>query len=80
MGGVQSPVLQAWLPTGSQAIDQSAHPPGASGVGTQSANLGAGNLASGEPWGSLSRIHSPGAAGGGAPEALAAVESSLTSC
>ena len=54
------------------------HPPEVSGVGPQSANLGVGNQASGEHWGCLSRIHSPGAEGGGAPE-VAAVESSLTS-
>ena len=32
VGGVQSPVLQAWLPAGSQAVDQGAYPPRASGV------------------------------------------------
>ena len=35
--------------------------------------------ASGESWGCLSRIPSPGAEGGGGPETAAAVESSLTS-
>ena len=54
------------------------HPPEVSGVGPQSANLSVCNQASGEHWGCLSRIHSPGAEGGGAPE-VAAVESSLTS-
>ena len=37
------------------------------------------NWASGESWGCLSCVHSPGAEGGGVPEAAAAVESSLTS-
>ena len=55
-------------------------PAGVSGVGPQSANLGAGNRASGECRGCLSRIHRPGAEGGGAPEAVAAAESSLTTC
>ena len=35
--------------------------------------------ASGERWGCLSRVRSPGAEEGGAPEAVAAAESSLTS-
>ena len=35
--------------------------------------------ASGESWGCSSCVHSPGAEGGGAPEARAAAESSLTS-
>ena len=35
--------------------------------------------ASGEHWGCLSPVHSPGAEGGGAPQATAAAESSLTS-
>ena len=56
-----------------------AHPPGVSGVGPHSANLGAHNRASGEHWSCLSRVHSPGAEGGEAPEATAAGESSLTS-
>ena len=51
-----------------------------SGVGPQSANLGVHNRASGEHWGCLSRVHSPGAEAGGVPEAAAAAESSLTSC
>ena len=54
-------------------------PTGVSVVGAQSANLGTSNQASGESWGCLSCIHSPGAEGGGVPEAAAAVESSLTS-
>ena len=54
-------------------------PAGVSGVGPQSANLGAGNWASGERTGCLSRVHHPGAEGGGAPEAAAAVQSSLIS-
>ena len=76
MGGVQSPVFQAWLPAGSQAIDwvahqsqalglcawaagsqvtdQSALPPGVSGVGAQSADRG---------------VHPPGVSGVGAQSA-----------
>ena len=54
-------------------------PAAVSGVGPQSANLGAGNRASGEHWDCLSRVHSPGAEGAGVPEAAAAAESSLTS-
>ena len=46
----------------------------------QSTNLGVRNQASGEPWGCLSCVHSPGAEGGGAKEATAAAESSLNSC
>ena len=45
-------------------------------MGPHSANLGAGNQASGERWGFLSGVHRPGAEGGGAPEAKAAAESS----
>ena len=56
-----------------------AHPPEVSGVGPQSANLRARNRASGECRGCLSCVHSPGAEGGGAPEAEAAAESFLTS-
>ena len=64
-------------PPGSQC----GQPAEVSGVGPQSADLGARNRASGERrWGCLSRIHSPGAEGGGAPVAVAAAESSLTSC
>ena len=55
------------------------HPPEVSGVGPHSANLGVVNQASGECWGCLSLIHSPGAEGGGAPETAAAAESSLIS-
>ena len=36
--------------------------------------------ASGERWGCFSGVHSPGAEGGGVPEAAAAAESSLSSC
>ena len=49
-------------------------PAGVSGVGPQSANLGAGNQASGERRGCLSQVHRPGAEGGGAPETAAAAE------
>ena len=55
-------------------------PAGVSIVGPRSADLGASNWASGEHRGCLSRIHRPGAEGGGAPEAAAAAESSLISC
>ena len=55
------------------------YPPEVSGIGPQSANLGVGNRASCESWGCLSRVHRPGAEGGGEPEAQAAAESSLTS-
>ena len=72
-----SAVLGLWV--GQLASVPDAHPPVVSGVGSQSAYLRARNQASGEHWGCLSRIHSPGAEGGGAPE-VAAVESSLTSC
>ena len=40
MGGVQSPVLQAWSRSGSQAIDWGVHLPKVSGVGSQAADLG----------------------------------------
>ena len=77
------PELRSWLVLGlcmgQLASAPSVHPPKVSGVGPQSANLGAHNQASGELWGCLSRIHSPGAEGGGAPEAVAAAENSLTS-
>ena len=72
--------LALGLCAGQPATDLDAHPPEVSGVGPQSANLGAGNRASGERWGCLSQVHSPGAEAGGAPEAAAAAESSLTSC
>ena len=55
------------------------HPPEVSGVGPQSANLGARNWASGECRGCLSCFHSPGAYVGRVPEAAAAAECSLTS-
>ena len=54
-------------------------PAGVSVVGPQSANLGARNQASGVCLGWLSRVHRTGVEGGGAPEALAAGESFLTS-
>ena len=54
-------------------------PTGVSVVGPQSANLGVRHLASGERWGWLSCVHRPGVERGGAPEASAVVESSLTS-
>ena len=53
-------------------------PAGVSVLGPQSANLGVRHQASGEHRGCLSRVHSPGAEEGGAPEATAAGESSLT--
>ena len=55
------------------------HPPEVSGVGPQAANLRARNRASGDQWGCLSSVHSPGAEGVQVPEAAAAVESSVTS-
>ena len=76
-GGQRSATLG--LSVGQLASVPSAHPPEVSGVGSQSANLGARIRASGERWGCLSRVHSPGAEWGGAPEAIAAAESSLTS-
>ena len=42
MAGVQSPVLQAWLPVASQAIDWGVHLPKVSGVGAEAADRGAG--------------------------------------
>ena len=72
-----SPVFGLWVEQLASAPD--AHPPEVSGVGPQSANLRARNRASGECRGCLSCVHSPGAEGGGAPEAEAAAESSLTS-
>ena len=73
-----SPALGVWM--GQLASAPGTHPPDVSGVGPQSANLGSGNQASSERRGCLSRIHRPGAEGGGAPEAAAAAESSLISC
>ena len=72
-----SEVLGLWVEQLASAPD--ALPPEVSGVGPQSANLRARNRASGECRGCLSCVHSPGAEGGGAPEAAAAAESSLTS-
>ena len=72
-----SAVLGLWVEQLASA--PSAHPPEVSGVGPQSANLGACNPGSGELQGCLSLVHSPVAEGGGVPEALAAVESCLTS-
>ena len=59
------------------AVYQGVRPPRVSGVGAWTADLGAHNQASGESWGCLSVVHSPGAEGGGAPEAKAAEETSL---
>ena len=73
----QSAALGLWV--GQLASAAGAYPPEVSGVGPQSANLGACNQASGEHQGCLSRVHSPGAEVRGAPEAVAAAESSLTS-
>ena len=72
-----SPVFGLWVEQLASAPD--AHPPEVSGVGPQSARLRARDRASGECRGCLSCVHSPGAEGGGAPEAEAAAESSLTS-
>ena len=71
------PRFQVWVP---RRRLRCGRPAGVSVVGPQSANLGAHNRASGEHWGCLSRVHSPGAEGGGAPQATAAAESSLISC
>ena len=79
MGDVQSLVLQVWLPAGSQAIDQVAHPPGFSGVGAQAADLGAHQPGLQVCWGFLSSVHSPGPEGVGVQEATTAVENSLNS-
>ena len=67
------PRFQAWAPHGGFRCGR---PTGFSGVGPQSANLGALNPASGERLGCFSRFHSPGAEGGGVPVVVAAVESS----
>ena len=72
-----SAVLGLWV--GQLASAPDAHPPEVSGVGGQSANLGASNRGSQEHQGCLSLVHRPGAEGGGEPEATAAAESSLTS-
>ena len=73
-----SAALGLWV--GQLASAPGAHPPEVSGVGPQSANLGAHNWASGERRGCLSCVHSPGAEGVGAQEAAAAVENSLNIC
>ena len=73
-----SAVLGLWV--GQLASAPCAHPPEVSGVDPHSANLGTRDGASGGLQGCLSRIHSPGADGGGVPEAAAAAESSLISC
>ena len=77
LAALGSAVLGLWVEQLASAPD--AHPPEVSCVGPQFANLRARNRASGERRGCLSRVHSPGAERGGAPEALAAAESSLTS-
>ena len=64
---------------GNQVTDQGVRPPGVSGMSAQSADLGACQPGFRFCWGCLSLIHSPGAEGGGAPEARAAVENSLIS-
>ena len=70
-----------WVCAGGQsATDPVAHPLVVSALGAQSANLVAGNRASGEHQGCLSCVHGPGTVGGGVPEATAAAESSLTIC
>ena len=68
--------FQVWVPFWCLRCGR---PAGVSVVGPQSADLGAGNWASGEPLGCLSRLRSPGVEGGGAPGAMAAAQSSLTS-
>ena len=68
------------LCVGQLASAPGAHPLEVSGVGPQSANLGARNRCSGDRWGCSSSIHSPGAERGVVPEAAAAEESSLTIC
>ena len=73
----RSVLLGLWVEQLASAPD--AHPPEVSGVGPQSANLCACNRASGECWGCLSHIHSPGVEGGGTPGAAAAAKSYLTS-
>ena len=64
---------------GQPATELDAHPPEVSGVVAQSANLGSGQLASGERWGCLSHVQSLVAEAEGVPEAAAAAESSVTS-
>ena len=74
--GAHPPRFQVWVPSWGFRCGWLA---GVSVVGPQSAILGVHNRASGESWGCLSRVHSPVAEGGGAPEAAAAVETSLSS-
>ena len=74
---LRSTALGLWV--GQLASVPGAHPLEVSGVGPQSTNVGAGNRASDEHRGCLSRIHRPGAEGGEAPEASAVAESSLVS-
>ena len=71
-----SVVLGLWVEQLASAPD--ALLPEVSCVRPQFANR-ARNRASGDQWGCLSSVHSPGAEGGGTPEAAAAAESSLTS-
>ena len=75
--GLGSAVLGLWV--GQLASAPCAHPPEVSGVDPHSANLGTRDGASGGLQGCLSRIHSPGAGGGGVSEAEAAAQSSLIS-
>ena len=74
--GAYPPRFQVWVPHWGLRCGR---PAVVSVVSPQSANLGARNWASGVCWGWLSRVHSPGAEGRGAPEAKAAAENSLTS-
>ena len=62
------------------ATDQGVRPPGVSVVGALSADLGVHQSGFRCVLGCLSRVHSLGAEGGGAQEAIVAAESSLTSC
>ena len=62
------------------ATDHGAHLPEVSGVGAHPLIWVWASWASGESWCCLFGVHSPGAEGGGVPEAVAAAESSLTSC
>ena len=75
-------VLQEWSPMGTQAAIRVCTHPRALGLCTQAARpliWVHTNQASGVCWGCLSCVLSPGAEGGGTPEASAAAESSLTS-
>ena len=76
------------LCAGQPATEPGVHPPEVSGVWAQPGfQVWApspliwvrASRASGESWGCLSCVHSPGAEGGGVPEAAAASEGSLTS-